>query len=161
MNCVFPADLTKTDIQCEASDIKLVWHVMSEANAGIDREKHTHTQRARERESWQQSHSNPSRCNTIQYKLQRYKNNSPEIQWPHLDGVDQRHEAEAAEVDVQGVAQRPHQVVPGRAFAIRTTTATSTHVHHRGASRLAGRLAVAVGERGAVRGVVVRVVIHI
>lgn len=73
---------------------------------------------------------------------------------PHLDGVDERHEAQAAEVDVQGVAQRPHQVIPGRILALCTT-----HVHHRGARRLAARL-WAVGERGAVRGVVVRVVIH-
>ena len=70
---------------------------------------------------------------------------------PHLDGVDECHEAQAAEVDVEGVAQRPHQVVPWRTLALRTT-----HVHHRGACRLAGRL----GERGAIRGVVVRVVIH-
>lgn len=26
---------------------------------------------------------------------------------PHLDGVDKRHESQAAEVNIQGVAQRP------------------------------------------------------
>lgn len=62
---------------------------------------------------------------------------------PHLDGVDESHETQAAEVNVQGVAQRPDQVVPGRILA------SVAHVHHGGSSWLTGRLAV--GEWGAVR----------
>lgn len=61
----------------------------------------------------------------------------------YLDGVDESHESQAAEVHVEGVAERPQQVVPRR------TLAGVAHVHRRGSSRLPGRLTV--GERGAVR----------
>lgn len=59
----------------------------------------------------------------------------------HLDGVDKSQEAQAAEVDVQGVAERPDQVVPGRLAAV-------PHVDDGGAAGLARGLAA--GEGGAV-----------
>lgn len=61
---------------------------------------------------------------------------------PGLDGVDERHEPQAAEVHVQGVAQRPDQVVFGR------TLPNVAHVDHGGPGWFPGGLAV--GERGAV-----------
>lgn len=75
---------------------------------------------------------------------------------PGLDGVQQRHEAQAAEVDVQGVAQRPDQVVPGRGAP---PGAGGAHVDHGGAGGLPTRLAA--GERSAVGREVVRVVVHL
>lgn len=70
----------------------------------------------------------------------------------HLDGVEESHESQAAEVHVQGVAQRPDEVVPGRVLA------KMAHVHHGGSGRLTGGLTV--GEWGAVGWEVVRVVVH-
>lgn len=70
----------------------------------------------------------------------------------HLNGVDESHETQAAEVNIQGVAQRPDEIVPGGILAV------VAHVHHRGPSWLTGRLAV--GERGAVGREVVGMVVH-
>lgn len=71
----------------------------------------------------------------------------------YLNGVDQSHESQAAEVHVQGVAQRPHQIVPWRFLA------NVAHVDHGGSTWFTGRLAVS--ERGTVGGEVVRVVVHV
>lgn len=65
----------------------------------------------------------------------------------HLNGIDQSHESQAAEVHVQCVAQRPHQIVPRRVLA------NVAHVDHGGSAWLTGRLAVS--ERGTVGGEVV------
>lgn len=80
-------------------------------------------------------------------KIKRHTKVEKKSTRPHLDGVNESHETQAAEVNVQGVAQRPDKVVPGRILA------SVAHVHHSGSSRFTGRLAV--GERGAVRGEVV------
>lgn len=71
---------------------------------------------------------------------------------PRLDGVDEGHEAEAAEVDVQRVAQGPDQVVPRGLLR-----SAAVHVDHGGARFTPG---LAVGQRGAVGREVVRVVVH-
>lgn len=71
---------------------------------------------------------------------------------PHLDGIQESHESQAAEVHIQGVAQRPEDVVP------RWVLAHVAHVDRGGAGWFAGRLAV--GERGAVGGVVVRMMVR-
>lgn len=70
----------------------------------------------------------------------------------HLDGVDQSHESQAAEVDVKSVTERPDQVV------VWWLLACMAHVDHRGAASLTAGLAVS--EWSAVVHVAVCGVIH-
>lgn len=72
--------------------------------------------------------------------------------WAHLDGVDQSHESQAAEVDVKSVTERPDQVV------VWWLLARLAHVDHRGAASLTAGLTVS--ERSAVIHVAVCGVIH-
>lgn len=70
----------------------------------------------------------------------------------HLDGVDQSHESQAAEVDVKSVTERPDQVV------VWWLLARMAHVDHRGGASLTAGLAVS--ERSTVVHVAVCGVIH-
>ncbi len=70
----------------------------------------------------------------------------------HLDGVDQSHESQAAEVDVKSVTERPDQVV------VWGLLGRMTHVDHRGAASLSAGFTVS--ERSAVVHVAVCGVIH-
>lgn len=70
----------------------------------------------------------------------------------HLDGVDQSHESQAAEVDVKSVTERPDQVV------VWWLLARVAHVDHRGATSLTAGLTVS--KRSAVVHVAVCGVIH-
>lgn len=70
----------------------------------------------------------------------------------HLDGVDQSHESQAAEVDVKSVTEWPDQVV------VWWLLARLAHVDHRGAASLTAGLTVS--ERSAVVHVAVCGVIH-
>lgn len=72
--------------------------------------------------------------------------------WAHLDGVDQSHESQAAEVDVKSITERPDQVV------VWWLLARMAHVDHRGAASLTAGLTVS--ERSAVVHVAVCGVIH-
>lgn len=95
--------------------------------------------------------TSPKYCSMLKLTKERLIKSKKKTR-AHLDGVDECHEAQAAEVDIKGVAKRPEQIVPGRILP------RVAHVHHGGSSRLAGGFAVC--ERGAIRWKVIGMIIH-